>query len=364
MQQKQALTIGILAGGKSSRMGSDKAKLLYEGIPFVKKIADELSGFDQIILSTAYESKNDEIRLPRVKTVSDSIPDCGPIEGIRQVLKASRNDFVFFCATDMPLLSKKLPEYISSFISSDYNCYVLTYSERPQPLCAIYSKKLLPIIEENIKKKDFKLSHIFDSARTKYIPIELSALNAETIININTKEEYQKLGKPLIFCVSGLKNSGKTRMVLLLISEFKERGFSVGVIKHDGHDCFSDLPGSDTANFTARGADCTAIFSDRRYAFNANQSVNEQYLIEKMCSLTSPPDIIILEGFKNSDYPKIEVMRKSISTKSVCKKESILCTAADFTEAPYADLPHFSADQAGKIADYIIQNLKTCDKIS
>ncbi len=362
MQQKQALTIGILAGGKSSRMGSDKAKLLCGGISFAKKIADELSGFDQIFLSTAYGFQ-DEKAFSGVEILSDSLPDCGPIEGIRQVLKKSRNDFVFFCATDMPFISKKVVEYISQFICSDYDSYVLTYEGRPQPLCAIYSKKLLPVIEENIKNNDFKLSHIFDSARTKYLPIELSALKPETIANINTREEYQKLCRPIIFCVSGLKNSGKTRMILLLISEFRKRGFSVGVIKHDGHDCFSDLPESDTAQFAASGADCTAIFSEKRFAFNANQKLNERKLIEEMLSLSNVPDIIILEGFKNSDYPKIEVMRKCISTKSVCKKESILCRAADFSESPGDSLPLFSADEAGKIADYVLQKLKSYDKI-
>ena len=372
------LSVAVLAGGKSSRMGTDKTKLLYDGVSFLSRIITELSYFDEIILSVANregeggkadseeetgdssgiknESLPGEIR-SKIKIVRDRQSDSGPIEGILRALEESSNEYVFFCAADMPLIKKEVPLFLSKFICSDFDAYVLTCEGRFQPLCAVYSKKMIPVIRSQIEKNEFKLSFLFEKVRTKFIPVEISSVPKTALCNINTPEEYRKLCAPYVFCVSGLKNSGKTRMVLLLIEEFIKRGFTVGVIKHDGHDCFTDAEGTDTARFTEEGALCTAIFSDSRFSFTASEKTDENELIGKIRSLENKPDIIIIEGLKDSLFPKVEVLRKCISEKSVCKKETLICTVTDFPVVPYRDVKNYFSGDVKEIADEILRKI-------
>jgi len=353
------LSIALLAGGKNSRMGKNKALLTLNEKTFIERLIEEFSVFDQILLSVKDDSvwwnegKGKLSKLPpEIEIVKDENQEYGPLEGLRRVLSEARNDYVFVCACDMPFATKKIPEYLQEFFSSDYQIYVPTIGGKPEPLCAVYKKSILPAIENQLRNSDFKLSHLFESIHTKFIPVEKSALNKKEFININTPEDYKRAISPIVFCVSGIKNSGKTRMIISLISEFKKRNFSVGVIKHDGHDCFTDAPNTDTAYFKEMGAVTTAIFSDSRFAFHASDSLGAENLIEKMKSLQNPPDIIIIEGMKDSSYPKIEVMRKNVSEKSLCKKETLICTASDF-EFKLDGVPNFDFEDVASIATCI-----------
>ena len=353
------ITAAILAGGKSSRMGKDKAQLTYNGKTFLNRLITEFSSFDEIIVSVASTLHP----LPHIKFIQDENHDKGPLEGLRQVLKESKNEFVFVCATDMPFVTKALPEYLAEFFCSDYEIYVPTVNGKPEPLCSVYKKSILPVIENQIKNDDLKLSHIFEAVPTKFIPIEKSSLTQKIFLNINTPQEYADLQKPFIFCVSGLKNSGKTRMICALLTEAKARGYSCAVIKHDGHDCFTDAPETDTFYFSQKGAAATAIFSDSRFMLSAIKQTNAEELIEKIKSIHEQKlDFIILEGLKDSDYPKIEVMRKEVSEKSVCKKETLICTASNFEVLSTGDnqnnIPNYDSDDTKAIFDCIEKRFK------
>ena len=333
--QSIPISVAILAGGKSSRMGKNKALLTYEGKTFLERLIEEFSDFDEILVSAREENQYDlKDSGGKVKLISDENHDKGPLEGIRRVLSEAKNDFVFVCAADMPFLTKAVYEYISEFFCSDYECYVPLLDGRAEPLCAVYKKSVLKAVENQMKTGDLKLFHLFESVSVKFIPIEKSFLDKKNFVNVNTPEEYAALKKPYIFCVSGIKNSGKTRMILKLIGEIKSRGYTCAVIKHDGHDCFTDAPGTDTARFAQAGALAAGIYSDKRFLFNAGalafgeETVTEERLINQILSLPALPDFIILEGLKDSDYPKVEVLRSGVSEKSVCKVP-VICTAKD-----------------------------------
>ena len=116
----------------------------------------------------------------------------------------------------------------------------------------------------------------------------------------------------------------------MMYDDLSGEGLRVAVIKHDGHDCFSDAPGTDTFYFTEHGAVATAVFSSRRYMFFASERTGVDLLIEKINFLSDRPDFIIIEGLKDSDYPKIEVMRKETGDKSVCKAPVIFVAHDDY----------------------------------
>ena len=329
------LSIAILAGGKSSRMGQNKVLLTYKGKTFLERLIEEFSAFDQILVSAKYENQYDLGKYgEKIKIITDENHDKGPLEGIRRALTESKNDFLFVCAADMPFMTKELPQYIGEFFCSDYDCYVPLMDGREQPLCAVYKKSVLPTVENQLAGGNLKLSLLFEKVPTKFISIEKSSLNQKTFLNVNTPQEYAALQKPFIFAVSGIKNSGKTRMILALIGEIKKQGCSVAVIKHDGHDCFTDAPGTDTFLFDQAGAVATGIFSDKRFMFGTKTSAGTggrnilDNLINQIKSLPCPPDFIILEGGKDSDYPKVEVLRSGVSEKSVCKNP-VICIARD-----------------------------------
>lgn len=107
--------------------------------------------------------------------------------------------------------------------------------------------------------------------------------------------------KPFLFVVCGYKNSGKTTMITRLIPELKNRGYNVAVIKHDGHDFESDVPGTDSWKHQKAGAFGVAVFSEKRILITKEcGNITEQQLARAF----PEADIILIEGLKNSSYPK------------------------------------------------------------
>ena len=122
---------------------------------------------------------------------------------------------------------------------------------------------------------------------------------------------------PFIFAICGYKNSGKTTLIEKLIPILKRRGYQVAVIKHDGHDFESDVPGTDSYRHQKAGAYGTAVFSKNRFLITRQH----EYPNEKMLFLAFPEaDIILLEGMKDSHYPKYFCQypkRENISAKEL-----------------------------------------------
>lgn len=336
------LSTGILAGGKSTRMGQNKALLTISEKRFIDKIADELGSFSEVLISAAQKGVYEDAGY---RVVYDEHKEIGPMEGIYQILRGAKEDYVFICAADMPFVTKDLVSYMAEFISSDYDCYVMMDEEHIHPLCAIYSKKILGVIEKQISEGCYRLMNILNNVRTKYIRLEYTCFDKKVVKNINTRQEYQKLALPVVFCVSAVKDSGKTGLIIKLINEFIKENYAVGVIKHDGHDYVMDHPGTDTYRFTNAGAVYSAIFSDRRFSVNGVCSKD----IGAMISMIEDTDVIIIEGMKHSKYPKIEIVRGAVSQETVCDPKSLICIATDVVSRDNVSCPVYGLDDIGGI---------------
>lgn len=107
--------------------------------------------------------------------------------------------------------------------------------------------------------------------------------------------------KPFLFAISGYKNSGKTTLITKLIPELKQRGYKVAVIKHDGHDFEADVPGTDSYRHQKAGAYGTAVFSNNRILITKEYHRPDE---KQLMKAFPEADIILIEGLKNSSYPK------------------------------------------------------------
>ncbi len=346
MREEKKISVGILSGGLSSRMGQDKALIKIGNERIIDRLKSELNCFGEVIISAGRKDSYDDMGLP---VVYDENTGIGPIEGIRQVVMASANDYVFVCAADMPFVTKELVRYMAGYICSDYDCYVIEDDEHIHPLCAIYSKSVLPVIEELIREGRYRLREILNRVRTKYISLEPTVFNKKTVKNINTREELIKAVRPVVFCVSGYSDSGKTGLIVRLINEFIKDGMSVGVIKHDGHGGFCDLPGSDTDRVMKAGAEAAAVFSDNGYMLMNRKKADESKLLAMLEYGDTPPDAVIIEGMKDSSYPKVEIVREEITSKSVCDPASLICIATDCISPEDVLCPVYGLDDVREI---------------
>ena len=162
-----------------------------------------------------------------------------------------------------------------------------------------------------------------------------------------------------IVAISGIKNSGKTTLICRLLEIFKEKGLRVAVLKHDGHDFEPDVPGTDTYRQLQAGAYGTAVFSKGKYMLVKQQpQISEKEVME----FFPEADLILLEGFKYSTYPKIEIVRKGNSAESVSNPERLMAIAtnldAEEREAlsVQENVPFFDLDNAKSIAEFILSD--------
>ncbi len=163
-----------------------------------------------------------------------------------------------------------------------------------------------------------------------------------------------------ILLVVGRKKRGKTTLVEKLIPEFKDRGYRVGSLKYTTGNHVFDVPGKDSFRHAQAGAESTLIFSPNKIAFFSDHSPGKN-TEELLRFLFKGYDLIIGEGFKDSPYPKVEVMDGSRDQIPLCTSENNLKAIVCDREVN-ASVPIFSMRQIREIADHLEKTLSERSK--
>lgn len=155
----------------------------------------------------------------------------------------------------------------------------------------------------------------------------------------------------------GRSNSGKTTYLIKLISELKKRGYKVAVIKHHHGDFNIDHPGKDTWRHAEAGADVVMISSPNKMAMI--QKNQQELSLEDLICHISNVDLIITEGYKREEIPKIEVLRSAVSKDLVCAERDLIAIVTDVQMA--FSVPTFDLENVNKLADFLVEKLiATC----
>jgi len=186
----------ILAGGKSTRLGSNKVTATLNSQTLLERAIANLAGYgDEILVVTAYSKTDDKTRqLAGIKIIQDILPDKGPLAGIYSGLMASNSPLNLVIACDMPFINRPLLEYMRAQ-AEGYEAVVPRLAQRPEPLHAIYSKsageKALGLINEG----KFAVSDLLACLKTRYIEeAEINRFDPEhrSFFNINRPEDLEK----------------------------------------------------------------------------------------------------------------------------------------------------------------------------
>jgi molybdenum cofactor guanylyltransferase len=182
----------VLAGGRSRRMGSDKAVMVLNGKPMLQYSIDAIRPFcDKLVIS----SNKDSYDFTSCEIWPDLVPGEAAMVGIYSCLKRSETDFNIVLSCDMPLVSKALFEYMLQRVAEAEIILPVHGNNQMEPLCAIYKRSLLPRFEHAIASEEFGL-HDFIRAGS-YLPVRINEAlpfyNHSMFSNINTLEEFEKL---------------------------------------------------------------------------------------------------------------------------------------------------------------------------
>jgi molybdopterin-guanine dinucleotide biosynthesis protein B len=155
-------------------------------------------------------------------------------------------------------------------------------------------------------------------------------------------------GVPVISMV-GKSGVGKTTALERVIREIKRRGYKVGTIKHDTHGFDVDRPGKDSWRHAQAGSDAVVISGPNKMALI--RRLDSEVSLDQIVSLLGDLDLIITEGYKKGDKPKIEVTRQERGTQLLCQPEELIGIMADYpVDMP---VPQFALEDAAGIVDLL-----------
>ena len=184
----------ILAGGLSKRFsGINKAFLEVAG----KRVIDHIFGvfsavFEDILIVTNEPTRYLEFD---ATIVSDVYPLRSSLTGVHAGLFYARTPFVFVAACDIPFLKERLVRTILDYIESNAGVVIPETADGIEPMCAVYAKTCLPVMERHIKSEEFKIRQIFKSTRVKKVPenaLRQADPELQSFFNINTPDDLKR----------------------------------------------------------------------------------------------------------------------------------------------------------------------------
>lgn len=186
------LTAFILAGGKSTRMGADKAFVDYDGRTLLARALDLARSVTPDVRIVGSREKF----APFAPVVEDIFQDCGPLGGIHAALRASLTELNLMLSVDTPFVSRAFLQYLVSQARSAPEAAVIVprIDGGWQPLCAIYRREFADAAENALRASRNKIGHLFDAVRTRVIEqneLEGAGFSFTLFRNLNTPEELE-----------------------------------------------------------------------------------------------------------------------------------------------------------------------------
>lgn len=189
------MTSIILAGGKSSRLGRNKALQVIDGKSLIQWVVDSLSTFStEIIIVTAMGKTIPCYSTTEIKTVADIYPEKGPLVGIYSGLISSSGSRAMAVGCDTPFLSVSLLRYMTQ-ICSIYDVVVPRVENKLEPLCAVYSKNCSNPIQRLLEQDELRIDRLFGMVKVKYIgEDEVNRFDPEhlSFFNINSQADLDR----------------------------------------------------------------------------------------------------------------------------------------------------------------------------
>jgi molybdopterin-guanine dinucleotide biosynthesis protein A len=197
----------ILAGGQSTRMGRDKALLQVDGQPLVARMVELLRGLD--LNPRICGSRPDLARFADV--IPDNFPQCGPLAGVEAALTASDSDLNLFVPVDLPGIPFGFLRWMTARSERSHAVGTIPhYADRPQPLCAVYSRRLLEGLRGFLASRNLKVmvairesAHKMGESMDEFDVESVAATSpaewpphsrpAVWFSNVNTPADYQAL---------------------------------------------------------------------------------------------------------------------------------------------------------------------------
>ncbi|MCB9235257.1 MAG: molybdenum cofactor guanylyltransferase [Bacteroidia bacterium] len=191
---KRTEIVGVVnAGGQSLRMGHHKALIEWQGETLLERAVSHLQVFCERVIII---SNNPEIRLAGIRTYPDMYPDTGPLGGIVTGLHEARGKGILVLPVDLPFVTLDFLGYLIKKIKPKVTATVPVEGSEIQPLCAYYSPRAIPALENMVKENQLKLTQAVRALNPDFIPISRESYfsyDSRLFFNVNTPEDLEKL---------------------------------------------------------------------------------------------------------------------------------------------------------------------------
>lgn len=364
-----ALSLLILAGGKSSRMKKDKSQLPWQDsttlthmltnsyvYPFERTVISanriiepqELPDFirkktKQREHTTEYIHLSDKRRL---SVVSDLYTDCGPLGGMEAAMRLYPSDCWLILAVDLPFYDfSRLPALLA-VDTPEYDAVIPVINGRENPLAALYKGRVYEKIRTALADGDYRVRKIYNK-KAAFID---ETPYARHYLNMNTPIAYkealacaanQSRPVPVVSITAETSGTGKTHLTTQVIKELSDQGYKVGYVKSTHHMPSGPKQNSDTDLATRAGAVCTALIPDGP---------------EKKCSIehaafSMPVDLVLIESRRHGLFPKLLVLPPEAGAAEGDNETVALVTRRKDTNSVYFNTLH--VDNISALTKYI-----------
>ena len=183
---KKNITGIVLAGGKNSRMGSDKGLLMLDGRRFIDQILASLIPLVDEVIIISNSNNYDHLGF---KVFSDIVTDCGPMGGIYTGLVNSSTVKNIILSCDIPFITSPV---LSHIIGESENCEIAIpeHGGKLEPLCAVYTKNCAEKLRTLLDNKEWKMQEAIKNFVTKKVRFSQSTEIEKSFLNINTPFEF------------------------------------------------------------------------------------------------------------------------------------------------------------------------------
>ena len=188
----------ILAGGRSTRLGRDKASEPLLGVSLLQRVVSRVEGLagEIVVVRAAGQALPDIETSASLRVVEDVYPDSGPLGGIYTGLSAITTARALSVGCDMPLLQPELLAGLLLLASDGYDAVVPTNEMfRPEPLCAVYTTRCISSAQSQVGDGALKVALFLDKLRVRYVtPSEWRAWDREglSFLNINREADLRR----------------------------------------------------------------------------------------------------------------------------------------------------------------------------